>query len=164
MKYFTDQHVKKIYGGFVTVRRSSHWPDGKPKSRNWFVVEETGGKPKTPVGDLILERFANEDILSAQNDSRLLAAKARLSRDVVLVRESRQEDHAWKDKIIYLERRAELLRKLGFDAELAEIVGRWDRTQDLDFMPAHLPAERTFPRTKLCRISLLSRESSLLWG
>lgn len=149
MKYFTDQGVKKIYGGLVTVRRSRYWPDGKPKSRNWFVVEETGGKPKTPVGDLILERFANEDILSPQNDSRLLTAKPRLSRDVALVRESLQQDRAWKDRIIYLERRADLPRKLGFDAQLAEIVGRWDGTQDLDFHASAFASRNNLPKNQV---------------
>lgn len=149
MKYFADRGVEKIHGGLVTVRRSRQWADGKPKSSNWSVVDETGGKPTTLVGDLILERFINEDILSAESDSRLLAAKPRLSRDVVLVQESIQEDHGWKSKIIYLERRTDLPRKLGFDLELADIVGQWDGLQDLDFHATVFARRKNVPKSQV---------------
>jgi hypothetical protein len=150
MKYFTDKGVERIYGGLVTIRRSSEWPNRKPRSRNWFVVDETGGKPHTPIGDLILERFANEDVLSTESDSRLLAAKPRLSRGVTLVQESIQQDRSWKRKIIYLERRTDLPRKLGFDdVELAEIIGQWDGSKELDFHAAVFARRKNLPKTQV---------------
>ncbi len=109
-------------------------------------MEDTGGKPTTPVGDLILERFANEDVLSHKNDARLLAAKPRLSRDVVLIQESVQQGQGWRNKITYIERRTGLRRRLGFDTELADIVGEWDGTQNLEYYASAFARKRAIPK------------------
>ena len=128
---FVERGIKTIHGGLVTIRKSTVWPDGKPKARNWFVADKTGGKPANPIGDLLLERFTNEDLLNSESDSRLLTAYPRLSRDIELVQRSVQENKRWNSRILYLERKTDLPRRLSFDAELAGVLGKWDGSEDL---------------------------------
>jgi predicted RNA methylase len=133
LKYFRDRGVEKILGGLLTVRRSSTWPDGRPRSQNWFLVDETGGRPTSPIGDQILDRFKSEDIISTRNEARLLAAKPRIAKDVALIQEATHKGKAWETSRIYMERRSGLIRRLAFNSEIAELVASWDGSQDLDY-------------------------------
>ena len=159
VKYFEERSVEKIYGGLITIRRSTTGPDGQPRSKNWFVFEEMGGKPSAPIGDLLLERFASEDVLSLESDSRLLAAKPRVSKHAILIRELVQDNRAWKLKMAYLERRTGVVRRLGFNSEIAELVATWDGSQDLDFLITTLRGRRTYPKNKLRKTFSLSHEN-----
>ena len=163
VRYFEERNVEKIYGGLITIRRSTTWPDGKPRSKNWFIFEEMGGKPSQPIGDLLLERFAAEDILSLENDSRLLATKPRVSKDTILVRESIQDSRAWKPKMIYLERRSGITRRLGFSAEIAELVANWDGSQELDFLITTFARQKSIPKKQIAQdfLALTRRLASL---
>jgi predicted RNA methylase len=163
VKYFEERSVEKIYGGLITIRRSTTWPDGQPRSRNWFVFEEMGGKPSDPIGDLLLERFASEDVLSLESDSRLLAAKPRVSKDAILVRESVQDNRAWKLKMAYLERRTGVVRRLGFNSEIAELVATWDGSQDLDFLITTFARQKNLSKKQITQdfLALARRLASL---
>jgi predicted RNA methylase len=151
VQYFEEHKVEKIYGGLITIRRSTTWPDGKPRSKNWFVFEEMGGKPSHSIADLLLERFAAEDVLSLESDSRLMATKPRVSKDTILVRESVQESRTWKPKMIYLERRSGVTRRIGFNAEIAELVATWDGSQNLDFLMTAFARQKNVPKKQIAQ-------------
>ncbi|MGH9772993.1 MAG: methyltransferase, partial [Candidatus Acidiferrales bacterium] len=112
-RYFEEHGVERILGGLIAMRRSTVWRDGTLRSRNWFVVDEMEEVPSAPIGDLLLERFSTEDVIASDSDSRLLAAKPRLSKGVILVQEAVQQGPSWQPKRIYLERRSGLPRRLG---------------------------------------------------
>lgn len=139
MQYFADAGVEKIHGGLVTVRLGQ---------TQWFVMEEMGEKPSAPIGDLLLERFSAEDLLTSNDDAQLLTAYPQLARDVVLVSESSPENLRWKPTRVYLERRSALSRRLAFSSEIADIVAQWDGSQDLASLASvfarnkHLPAQQ----------------------
>lgn len=131
-RYFEEHEVERILGGLVTMRRTTVWPNGKPRARNWFVIDEMEEIPSAPIGDLLLERFSTEELVTSDSDSRLLSAKPRLSKDVILVEESAQEGQIWKSKIVYLERRSGLPRRLGFEPQIAQLLALWDGSRELE--------------------------------
>ena len=133
-RYFEEHGVERILGGLVTMRRSTVWLDGKPRSRNWFIVDDMEEVPSAPIGHLLLERFSAEEITNSNSDSRVLAAKPRLSKDVILVEEAVQEGRSWKPKITYLERRSGLPHRLGFEPHIAQVLALWDGSRDLEFL------------------------------
>jgi hypothetical protein len=149
VKYFDERGVERIYGGLVTIRRSAVWPDGSRRSKNWFVTDEMDEVPADQIGELLVERFATEDVLASESDSRLLAAKPRLSKDVILVQEATQENRSWKPKMIYLERRAGLVRRLGFNSEIAGLVASWDGSQDLEFLVTTFARQKNLPKKQV---------------
>jgi predicted RNA methylase len=133
-RYFEEHGVEKILGGLVTMRRSMVRPDGKPRLRNWFVFDEMEEIPSAPIGDLLVERFSAETVITSNSDSCLLSAKPRLSKDVILVEEAVQQGKSWKPRIIYLERRSGLPRRLGFEPQIAQLLASWDGSRELGFL------------------------------
>jgi SAM-dependent methyltransferase len=163
VNYFEERSVERIYGGLITIRRSTIGSAGKPRSKNWFVFEEMGGKPSHPIGDLLRERFASEDVLSFESDSRLLATKPRISKDAILVQESVQDHRAWKLKMAYLERRTGVVRRLGFNSEIAELIAAWDGSQDLNFLITTFARQKNLPEKQITQdfLALARRLASL---
>jgi SAM-dependent methyltransferase len=163
VKYFAERGVEKIYGGLVTIRRSTVWSDGSPRSKNWFVTDEMDEVPTVQIGEQLVERFTTEDVLASESDSRLLAAKPRLSKDVILVQEAAQENRSWKPKMIYLERRAGLVRRLGFNSEIAGLVASWDGSQDLEFLVTAFARQKNLAKKQVAQdiLGLVRRLAAL---
>jgi predicted RNA methylase len=148
-RYFEEHGVERILGGLVTMRRNTVWADGKPRSRNWFIVDEMEEVPSTSIGDLLLERFSAQEIISSNGDSRLLAAKPRLSKDVILVGEAVQEGRSWKPQITYLERRSGLPHRLAFEPHIAQVLALWDGSRDLEFLIAAFAKQHNLPKNQI---------------
>lgn len=148
-KYLEDHGVEKIYGGLVTIRRPTVWQDGQPRSRNWFVIDEMDEVPSARIGELLLERFSAEDLLNSGSDSRLLSARPQLAKDVILVQEAVHESRNWKPTMIYLERRAGLARRLGFNAEIAQLIAGWDGSEDLNSLISAFAREKKLPKNQV---------------
>jgi predicted RNA methylase len=151
VKYFNERGVGKIYGGLITIRRPAFEAEGNSRSKNWFVTDEMDEIPGNQFGDVLMDRFAAEDVLASQSNSRLLSAKPRLSKDVILVQEAVQENRSWKPKMIYLERRTGLVRRLGFSSEIAGLVANWDGSQDLDFLAAAFARQKNLPKKQVAQ-------------
>jgi hypothetical protein len=147
--YFEEHGVDKIVGGLVTIRRSTDRASGKIPSRNWFVFDEMEEVPSAPIGDVLSERFSAEDVLSSDDDSRLLSAKPRISTDVILVQEAVQEQGKWNATAIYLERRSGLPRRLGFNSEIAQLLASWDGTRELDFLISIFARQKNLPKKQV---------------
>lgn len=163
LQYFDQRGVERIFGGLVTIRRSAVLPDGRPRSENWFIIDEMDEAPDTPIGDLLLERFAAEDVLGSEGDSRLLSARPQLAKGVTLVHESIQENGEWKPRMMYLERRAGMVRRLGFDSEIADLVALWDGSQDLDSLIGAYSRRKSLPRKHVAKTFLgLARKLAAL--
>jgi methylase of polypeptide subunit release factors len=142
VEYFTQRRVEKIFGGLVTLRCR--------KAKNWFLCEGMDDLPDQPIGGLLMNRFATEDILSSYKDSELLTLKPKLCGGVQLVQESTQENQSWRPKRIFLESRTGLVKRLAFDRAVADLVVRFDGKQALGRL-----------LTELAKQSKLSREQAV---
>ncbi len=137
IEYFAQQRVRKIVGGLLTLRRRT--------GKNWFLCEDMDELPDESIGELLLERFATQDIMSSYADSELLALKPRLCSGVQLVQESTQENQSWKPKRVFLERRTGLVRRLAFDRGVADFVVRFDGTHTLNRLVVELAKQNKLP-------------------
>lgn len=137
VEYFRQRNVATIYGGLVTMLRR--------RAENWLVCDEMTDAPDGPIGDILQERFLTQDILSASDETALLTAKPRLSSGVQLIEESVQQGQSWKPKRIYLERSG-LPRRLAFDREVANFVGRFDGKRPLSALVEDLARQSKVPR------------------
>lgn len=155
VEYFRQRRAEKIYGGLVTMRRRL--------AENWFLCEEMDDTPDEALGELLLERFATQDILVSCADSELLAIKPRLSRGVQLMQESVQQGEAWRPAKIYLERRAGLPRRLAFDPAVAEFVARFNGKRPLNALVEGLARQNKAPRPQAEKnaLKLVRKLSSL---
>lgn len=138
IEYFTQRHVEKIFGGLVTLRCRT--------AKNWFVCEDMDDLPDQPIGDLLIKRFASEDILSSYEDSELLTLKPKLCGSAQLVQESTQENQSWKPKKMFLERRTGLVKRLAFDRAVADLIVRFDGRQTLGRLLTELAKQNKVPR------------------
>jgi hypothetical protein len=101
--------------------------------------------PGEPIGELLLERFATQNILASCRDSKLLTIRPRLSSGVHLVEESIQQGETWEPKRMYLERRSGLTRRLAFDWTVAGFVARFDGHRPLRALAAELAKQNNLP-------------------
>ncbi len=155
IEYFRQRRVETIYGGLATMRRR--------KAENWFLYEEMDETPDEDLGEILLERFATQDILVASHDEELLVLMPRISKGVQLVEESVQQGQSWERKRIYLERRAGLPRRLAFDRAIADFVGRFDGKRSLNALVNELAGQNKAPRSQAQKngLQLVRKLSSL---
>ena len=88
MNYYRDRNVEEVHGGILAMRRRS--------GRNWMRMEGTPVEANGPFGELVLETFATQDILSSEpTDRELLDMKPRLAGDAQLDQTFRVVDGRW---------------------------------------------------------------------
>ena len=153
--HFRQRAVEMIYGGMVNMRRR--------RAENWFLCEEMDETPDEELGEILLERFATQDILESRNEEELLALKPRLAKGVQLLEESVQQGQSWKRRRIYLERRAGLSRRLAFDRAVADFIGCFDGKRPLGVLVNELAEQNKAPRSQAAKngLQLIRKLSSL---
>ena len=88
MRYYDERGVEEVHGGILALRKRS--------GRNWIRLEGTPVEASRPFGELVLDTFRTQDILSAQpTDEDLLKMKPGLPWDAQLDQSFRLSDGRW---------------------------------------------------------------------
>jgi hypothetical protein len=135
--YLRERRVKGIFGGLISIRRSS--------GKNWFWVEEMQKRPVGPIGDALRGRFSTREILESNSEPALLATRPRLAAKVRLVNEAVQRNGEWSIERSYLERTDDLPAQMGLDPLVAALAVRFDGTETLETHLKQLALEQKAP-------------------
>lgn len=146
LEYFDHKGVSKVFGGLVTMRRRG--------GKNWIVFEEMDDAPTQSIGSVLLEHFHTLDVLMSEEKDKLRRMRPRVSKGVRLMRQAVQEGRAWKATKIYLERPEGLGRPIGFESDIAELIGRFDGKQTMEAIVTKIASEKKLPATKVADVVL----------
>lgn len=146
MRYFEQQHVSKIFGGVVSMRRR----DGK----NWMVFEEMEETPAESFGELLEERFATLDVITSAEGAALLGTRPRVAKGVRLMQPAIPQEGVWKGITAYLERPGALGRRVGFEPEIIELIARFDGSKTVETIVEEVAKGRKLSATKVAEIVL----------
>lgn len=119
MEYYRREGVEAMHGGLITMRRRAR--------KQWLVIEEFNESISGPVGDAVLSRFINRDVLEANaDDHQLLELRPRLSPEVRLEQDSQPADGQWRGLAPLLRLLTGLRPRIGVQPEVADFLVRLD--------------------------------------
>src|SRR5205807_1880284 len=129
----------------------------KRSGQNWLRIEELGPDPSEPFGDIILDAFAVQDVLSTHpSDDELMSYRPRLSPDVQLEQRSRVPDQAWATTSLKLQLNCGLPASLPIEGQVAGFLASLDGTSTLRELADHLSESvKAYPdqvRQQVCSV------------
>jgi SAM-dependent methyltransferase len=121
--YYQQRRIEAVHGGFVALRRRT--------GKNWIRMEDDATVTLAhPVGELILEGFAAQDLIESP-DEILSAAKLRLHDRARLRQFLRREGAKWTQSGLALTAPGAFGRELEVQPLVAEFVRQFDGARTL---------------------------------
>lgn len=134
MQYYRERGVEEMHGGILAMRKRS--------GRNWIRLEGTPVEADTPFGQLVLETFQTQDILSSEpSDAALLEMKPRLPMDVQLDQSYRAADGKWAPASLRIRLTGAAPAHSAVEREVAGFLARCDGTISLRNLGLELSAQ-----------------------
>jgi hypothetical protein len=135
--YLAGNQVERVHGGLLTMRRRT--------GSNWIAFRQMADTPKGPVGDLIAEQFATQDVLLQHPGPQILGTKPLVAGGVRLIQESRHHSARWNAERLFLERESTITGRLAFDGEVADLVALLDGTRTVESLVNAIASKKDLP-------------------
>lgn len=121
--YFESRQVESIYGGVITLRRSS--------GRHWVRIEELQTEVNRPFGACLHRVFENRDYLDTHSDEDLLDTRPSLPASAAMTQRFTISAEGWKVASLDLHLNEGLPYSIGLQSQVADFVGRCDGKRTL---------------------------------
>ncbi|HXB72179.1 MAG TPA: methyltransferase [Candidatus Acidoferrales bacterium] len=134
MCYYRERGVEEVHGGILALRKRS--------GRNWIRLEGTPVEATAPFGELVLETFATQDLLSSEPaDGDLLEMKPRLPADAQLDQSFRLAGGKWAPGPFRIRLAGAAPAQSAVEREVARFLARCDGTLRLRELALDLSAQ-----------------------
>ncbi len=134
MRYYRERGVEEVHGGILAMRKRS--------GRNWVRLDGTPVEAAAPFGDLVLETFETQDILSTEpSDAELLELKPRLPADAQLDQSFRLAERKWAPGSLHIRLTGAAPTHSAVEREVAGFLARCDGTIPLRELAGELSAQ-----------------------
>jgi len=134
MRYYRERGVEEVHGGILAMRKRS--------GRNWIRLEGTPVEAAEPFGELVLDTFATQDILSTEpGDAELLEMKPRLPADAQLDQSFRIAEGKWTPASLRVRLAGAAPAHSAVEREVAGFLARCDGRIPLRDLAGELSAQ-----------------------
>jgi hypothetical protein len=134
MRYYRERGVEEVHGGILAMRKRS--------GRNWIRLDGTAVEAAAPFGDLVLETFETQDILSTEpSDAELLELKPRLPADAQLDQSFRLAAGKWAPGSLHIRLTGAAPTHSAVEREVAGFLARCDGEIPLRELAGELAAQ-----------------------